>query len=76
MTTFPSLANVLSNETPLPTPNIHIARIGVTNTPITFAKIALKIAVPRFPPAASVCATQMLIVQGRHASTNKPSLRV
>jgi hypothetical protein len=46
----------------------------VRKTPITFAKIALKMAVPIFPPDAKVCATQILIVHVRQAKTNKPSL--
>jgi hypothetical protein len=50
------------------------ARIGVRKTPTTLATIALKIAVPMFPPAAKVCATQMLIVVGSTDRARRPSL--
>eukprot|EP00981_Chlorochromonas_danica_P006901 scaffold1503_cov150-Ochromonas_danica.AAC.14 len=73
MTTLASLYSVESRETPLPTPSSQMARIGVRKTPRTLAKMALKMAVPMLAPAARVCATQMLIVQGRQAKTKRPS---
>jgi hypothetical protein len=42
--------------------------------PSTLAKMALNIAVPILPPADSVCATQIFIVQGKIESASKPSL--
>ena len=51
-----------------------MANNGVRNTPHTLAKMALKMAVPILPPAARVCATQMLMVQGSTDSTKRPSL--